>query len=194
MEDDSNEEDLMLMAKIANGDERAFEQLVAKHQQAVIGTIGKMTNHSPETEDIAQQVFLRLWKAASRYKPKAKFTTYLFTITRNLVFNDTRKKTRRRELSIDTDEQNWHDSIADPSSSSRPDQSLAEDELRLQVDQAVADLPENQRLAVILRRYEQMSYDEIAEVLDTSVSAVKSQLFRARKSLRDSLKAYLEES
>jgi RNA polymerase sigma-70 factor (ECF subfamily) len=194
MEDDSNEEDLMLMAKIANGDERAFEQLVAKHQQAVIGTIGKMTNHSPETEDIAQQVFLRLWKAASRYKPKAKFTTYLFTITRNLVFNDTRKKTRRRELSIDTDEQNWHDSIADPSSSSRPDQSLAEDELRLQVDQAVADLPETQRLAVILRRYEQMSYDEIAEVLDTSVSAVKSQLFRARKSLRDSLKAYLEES
>jgi len=194
MEDDSNEEDLMLMAKIANGDERAFEQLVAKHQQAVIGTIGKMTNHSPETEDIAQQVFLRLWKAASRYKPKAKFTTYLFTITRNLVFNDTRKKTRRRELSIDTDEQNWHDSIADPSSSSRPDQSLAEDELRLQVDKAVADLPETQRLAVILRRYEQMSYDEIAEVLDTSVSAVKSQLFRARKSLRDSLKAYLEES
>jgi len=194
MEDDSNEEDLVLMAKIANGDERAFEQLVAKHQQAVIGTIGKMTNQSPETEDIAQQVFLRLWKAASRYKPKAKFTTYLFTITRNLVFNDTRKKTRRRELSIDTDEQNWHDSIADPSSSSRPDQSLAEDELRLQVDQAVADLPETQRLAVILRRYEQMSYDEIAEVLDTSVSAVKSQLFRARKSLRDSLKAYLEES
>ena len=194
MEDDSNEEDLVLMAKIANGDERAFEQLVAKHQQAVIGTIGKMTNHSPETEDIAQQVFLRLWKAASRYKPKAKFTTYLFTITRNLVFNDTRKKTRRRELSIDTNEQNWHNSIADPSSSSRPDQSLAEDELRLQVDQAVADLPETQRLAVILRRYEQMSYDEIAEVLDTSVSAVKSQLFRARKSLRDSLKAYLEES
>ncbi len=194
MEDDSNEEDLMLMAKIANGDERAFEQLVAKHQQAVIGTIGKMTNHSPETEDIAQQVFLRLWKAASRYKPKAKFTTYLFTITRNLVFNDTRKKTRRRELSIDTDEQNWHDSIADPSSSSRPDQSLAEDELRLQVDKAVADLPETQRLAVILRRYEQMSYEEIAEVLETSVSAVKSQLFRARKSLRDSLKAYLEES
>lgn len=194
MEDDSNEEDLMLMAKIANGDERAFEQLVAKHQQAVIGTIGKMTNHSPETEDIAQQVFLRLWKSASRYKPKAKFTTYLFTITRNLVFNDTRKKTRRRELSIDTNEQNWHNSIADPSSSSRPDQSLAEDELRLQVDQAVADLPETQRLAVILRRYEQMSYDEIAEVLDTSVSAVKSQLFRARKSLRDSLKAYLEES
>jgi len=194
MEDDSNEEDLMLMTKIANGDERAFEQLVAKHQQAVIGTIGKMTNHSPETEDIAQQVFLRLWKAASRYKPKAKFTTYLFTITRNLVFNDTRKKTRRRELSIDTDEQNWHDSIADPSSSSRPDQSLAEDELRLQVDRAVADLPETQRLAVILRRYEQMSYDEIAEVLDTSVSAIKSQLFRARKSLRDSLKAYLEES
>lgn len=194
MEDDSNEEDLMLMAKIANGDERAFEQLVAKHQQAVIGTIGKMTNHSPETEDIAQQVFLRLWKSASSYKPKAKFTTYLFTITRNLVFNDTRKKTRRRELSIDTNEQNWHNSIADPSSSSRPDQSLAEDELRLQVDQAVADLPETQRLAVILRRYEQMSYDEIAEVLDTSVSAVKSQLFRARKSLRDSLKAYLEES
>ncbi|MGC6567901.1 MAG: sigma-70 family RNA polymerase sigma factor [Akkermansiaceae bacterium] len=193
MEDGSNDEDLALMARVARGDKKAFGELVAKHQHSVIGTIGKMTNHSADTEDIAQQVFLRLWKAAPRYKPKAKFTTFLFTITRNLVFNETRRKSRRKEHSLEEQEEDWHAAASDQTPSSRPDQSLAQSELRQLVDQAIADLPEKQRLAVALRRYEQMPYEEIARVLDLSVSAVKSQLFRARTALRESLQPYLEE-
>ena len=92
MGNQGNEEDLALMADVARGDENAFAKIVEKHQPAVLGTVAKMTNQSPDTEDIAQQVFIRLWKSAERYQPTAKFTTFLFTITRNLVFNATRKK------------------------------------------------------------------------------------------------------
>ncbi len=192
MADQSNEEDVALMARIARDDEEAFRILVEKHQHAVVGTVAKMTNHSADSEDIAQQVFLRLWKSAKRYQATAKFTTFLFTITRNLVFNATRKKSRRKEHSLDEQEEQWQRSIEDPNHSARPDQSLAAAELRKAIDLAISELPEKQRLALILRRYENMPYEEIAGVLKLSVSAVKSQLFRARAALRESLGTYLE--
>ncbi len=193
MGDDANEEDLALMARVARGDEEAFARLVEKHQHAVLGTVAKMTNQSSESEDIAQQVFIRLWKSAKRYQPTAKFTTYLFTITRNLVFNATRKKSRRKEHSLDEQEDDWHKTVEDQNHSARPDQSLVDAELQQVVDQAIASLPEKQRLAVILRRYEGMPYEEISAILDLSVSAVKSQLFRARTTLREALPPYLKE-
>lgn len=193
MGDDSNEEDFALMSRIARGDEKAFTRIVEKYQQAVLGTVAKMTKQSPDTEDIAQQVFIRLWKSAGRYQPDAKFTTFLFTITRNLVFNETRRKSRRKEHSFDEQEQDWHRSLADQTPGARPDESLGQNELRRVVDQAIADLPETQRLAVILRRYEEMPYDEMARVLDLTVPAVKSQLFRARATLREALAPYLNE-
>lgn len=193
MGDDTNDEDIALMALVARGDESAFSRLVEKHQHAVVGTVTKMTNNSADTEDIAQQVFIRLWKSAKRYKPTAKFTTFLFTITRNLVFNASRKKSRRKEHSLDEQEDDWHRSVEDQHPGSRPDQSLEQDELRAAVDRAIASLPEKQRLAVVLRRYEQMPYDEIARVLDLSIPAVKSQLFRARTALREALEPYLSD-
>ena len=147
-------------------------------------------NHS-EAEDIAQQVFLRLWKSAARYRATAKFTTYLFTITRNLVFNETRRKIRRSEQSLEEQEENWHQQFPEDGHG-RPDQQLLQSELQQAVDRAIAALPEKQRMAVVLRRYEHMPYDEIGEVLGLSVSAIKSQLFRARSNLRDSLKQHLD--
>ena len=193
MGDEGNEEDLALMAKVARGDEDAFAKIVAKHQHAVLGTVAKMTNKSSDTEDIAQQVFIRLWKSAERYQPTAKFTTFLFTITRNLVFNATRKKSGKNEYSFDALEGKWRQSIEDKSSDSRPDKLIEQTELRQIIDQAISSLPEKQRLAVVLRRYEKMPYEEIAETLGISVPAVKSQLFRARTALRDSLGKYLKE-
>lgn len=193
MGDEANEEDLALMAAVAKGDENAFAKLVEKHQRSVLGTVAKMTNQSPDTEDIAQQVFIRLWKSSKRYQPTAKFTTFLFTITRNLVFNATRKKTRRKEHSFDEQEDEWHQTIEDRNTRSRPDRSIEQNELREVIDRAIASLPEKQRLAVVLRRYEKMPYEEIAGVLELSVSAVKSQLFRARAALRESLEPYLKD-
>ncbi|MDG1363889.1 MAG: sigma-70 family RNA polymerase sigma factor [Akkermansiaceae bacterium] len=193
MGDEGNEEDLALMAKAARGDEDAFAKIVAKHQHAVLGTVAKMTNQSSDTEDIAQQVFIRLWKSAERYQPTAKFTTFLFTITKNLVFNATRKKSGKNEYSFDALEGKWRQSIEDKSSDSRPDKLIEQTELRQIIDQAISSLPEKQRLAVVLRRYEKMPYEEIAETLGISVPAVKSQLFRARTALRESLGKYLKE-
>ena len=184
--------DFSLMERIADGDHHAFRQLVERHQHAVIGTVAKMLGNSSEAEDIAQQVFLRVWRNARRYRPDAKFTTYLFTITRNLVFNETRRRSRKKEVSSDEREENSNHHI-EASPDRQPDAELLQAELQSAVDAAIAGLPDTQRMAVVLRRYEQLSYEEIAGVLGLSVSAVKSLLFRARTALRESLAGYLEQ-
>jgi RNA polymerase sigma-70 factor (ECF subfamily) len=151
-----------------------------------------MLGNASESEDIAQQVFLRIWRNAKRYRPDAKFTTYLFTITRNLVFNESRRKSRKKEVSSDEREENSN-CLVEASPDRQPDAELLQAELQQAVDAAIASLPETQRMAVVLRRYEQLSYEEIAETLELSVSAVKSLLFRARTTLRESLSDYLNE-
>ncbi len=191
--DDDSGIDFELMARIGAGDHAAFRTLVERHQNAVIGTVAKMLGSPNDAEDISQQVFLRIWRNAKRYRPDAKFTTYLFTITRNLVFNETRRRRRKKEISSEEREENSHHQIAD-SPDRRPDAELLQAELHQAVDAAIAALPETQRMAVVLRRYEQLSYEEIAEVLQLSVSAVKSLLFRARGTLREALGGYLRDA
>jgi RNA polymerase sigma-70 factor (ECF subfamily) len=183
--------DHALMRRIGDGDHHAFRQLVERHQNAVIGTVAKMLGNASDAEDISQQVFLRIWRNAKRYRPEAKFTTYLFTITRNLVFNETRRRGRKKEVSADEREENSHHLIED-SPNRQPDAELLQAELQRAVDDAIAALPEAQRMAVILRRYDQLPYEEIAEVLGLSLSAVKSLLFRARSGLKEALSGYLE--
>lgn len=187
-----NDLDIALMLQVAQRDEVAFEQLIERHQHLVIGTVAKMLGNASDAEDIAQQVFIRLWKCAPRYKPKAKFTTFLLTITRNLIFNESRRKSRKKEYSIDEREDDYHLQTPDPHANS-PDEGLLQQELQQAVDNAISSLPEKQRLALVLRRYEEMPYDEIGTVLGLSVSAVKSQLFRARQALRESLQQYLDQ-
>ena len=184
--------DVALMAKVAKGDHDAFEALVERHQHAVVGTVARMLGGATNADDIAQQVFLRIWKSASRYKPTAKFTTYLFTITRNLVFNETRRRSRRKEHSLEEQEDDWHQQIPGDEDT-RPDAQILQSELQHAVDKAIASLPEKQRLAVVLRRHEHMPYEEIGKILGLSIPAVKSQLFRARASLREGLKQFLDE-
>ena len=187
-----NAEDFALMARIGAGEHAAFRLLVERHQHAVIGTVAKMLGSSNEAQDIAQQVFLRIWRNATNYRPEAKFTTYLFTITRHLVFNETRRRKRKQEVSADEREDQAHQMLeSDPAH--QPDAQVLQAELQQAVDAAIAALPEAQRLAVVLRRYEQVSYEEIATVQQLSVAAVKSLLFRARTSLRESLRGYLAE-
>jgi RNA polymerase sigma-70 factor (ECF subfamily) len=183
--------DFHLMERVGAGDHEAFRELVERHQGAVVGTVAKMLGNPSEAEDIAQQVFLRIWRNAKRYRPDAKFTTYLYTITRNLVFNETRRRSRKKEVSANELEENSNQLIA-ASSDRQPDSELLQVELQRAVDAAIAGLPEAQRMAVVLRRYEQLPYEEIAKVLNLSVSAVKSLLFRARTTLREALSGYLE--
>ncbi|MFD2258078.1 RNA polymerase sigma factor [Luteolibacter algae] len=183
--------DHQLMAAITTGDHRAFRQLVERHQNAVVGTVSKMLGNANDSEDIAQQVFIRVWKHAKRYKPDNKFTTYLYTIVRNLVYNESRRRSRKKTVSSDQREEDYH--LQHPAdSSAQPDSTLLNAELRLAIDTAIQNLPENQRMAVILRRYENLPYEEIAQVLGATVPAVKSLLFRARTTLRETLADYME--
>lgn len=184
--------DHALMSQIATGDENSFRMLVDRHQNSIVGTCTKMLGNTTDSEDIAQQVFIRVWKHAKKYKPDNKFTTYLYTITRNLVYNETRRRSRKKTVSTDQREDESHlQHPGDPNT--RPDASLLTGELQQAIDAAIQALPEKQRLAVVLRRYENLPYEEIAEILNTSVSSVKSILFRARTTLRDSLTKYLED-
>jgi RNA polymerase sigma-70 factor (ECF subfamily) len=191
-ENDENSHDVALMSRIGAGDHAAFRTLVERHQDAVVGTVAKMLGNPADAEDIAQQVFLRIWRHAKHYRPEAKFTTYLFTIARNLVFNESRRRSRRKEVSTEEREESSHLQVeANPDR--QPDAELLQAELQRAVDAVIAALPEVQRLAVVLRRYEQMPYEEIAVVLKLSLPAVKSLLFRARTTLRESLSGYLAE-
>lgn len=180
------------MGLVSAGDMAAFEQLVERHQRLVVGTVTRMLGDNSDAEDIGQQVFVRVWKSANRYVPRAKFTTWLLKITRNLVFNELRRRSRHAQVPPQPESEEEERPIPDEHAVG-PDDALLEQELQKAIDAAIANLPETQRLAVILRRYEELSYEEIAETLDQSVSAVKSLLFRARTELRTSLNRYLTE-
>ncbi len=184
-------EDVRLMRLTGKGDTAAFEDLVERHQALVIGTVARMLGSNSEVEDIAQQVFLRVWRNAGRYVPRAKFTTWLLKITRNLVFNEIRRSKRRGHLPMQPGSVTDEIAIKDDTVQA-PDASLLETELQEAIEKAVLELPSTQRMALILRRYEDHSYEEIAEILGLSVPAVKSVLFRARTELRARLTKYLE--
>ncbi|HEY4258216.1 MAG TPA: sigma-70 family RNA polymerase sigma factor [Candidatus Udaeobacter sp.] len=183
-------EDVRLMRQVGRGDTSAFEQLIEKHQALVAGTVARMLGSNSDVEDIAQQVFIRVWKSARRYVPRAKFTTWLLKITRNLVFNELRRTKRHAHVPLQS-EPGAEDPPLKDEMNPAPDASLLELELQRTIEEAILQLPETQRLALVLRRYEQLSYEQIAEILDLSVPAVKSVLFRARSELRSRLNKYL---
>ena len=194
-----DEQDILWMMRIRNGDRDAFGELVECHQQRVVGTVARMLGgDANDAEDIGQQVFLRVWKSAPRYEPTAKFTTWLYTITRNLVFNEMRRRKHRPVVSLDAempgDGGGGSDGAAriEDKQAAGPDATLLEAEMQQAITAAIAQLPEAQRVAIILRRYEELSYEEIAGVLKLTVPAVKSLLFRARVLLREKLARYLD--
>src|SRR5256712_2112117 len=184
-------EDVRLMGLVGRGDTTAFEELIERHQGLVTGTVARMLGSNSDVEDITQQVFIRVWKNAIRYVPRAKFTTWLLKITRNLVFNELRRTRRHAHVPIQTDPQAQAIPLQDETGQP-PDASLLERELQQAIEEAITALPERQRMALVLRRYQELSYEQIAEVLDLSVPAVKSVLFRARTELRERLSKYLD--
>jgi RNA polymerase sigma-70 factor (ECF subfamily) len=190
---DTAAQDLAWMGRVKEGDMDAFRELIEAHQYRVIGTVAKMLGDDSEAEDLAQQVFIRVWRSAPRYEPTAKFTTWLYTITRNLVFNELRRRKRHATQSLTeagAEEDRQPLQVADPSSKA-PDTTVLDAEMQDAIQSAIDELPEVQRMAVILRRYDEVSYEEIGSILKLSVSAVKSVLFRARSELREKLKKYL---
>lgn len=186
--------DAALMLRVKQGDVTAFEGLVEKYKQPVINLIYRMLPDATEAEDLAQNVFLQAYKAAHRYRVSAKFSTWLFTIARNLCLNEIRRRSRHPADSLDAphpeDEDQPLRQYEDRQNSAPPD-SLLRGELFEKVEEALAELPENQRTAILLCREEELSYEEISEVLGCSLSATKSLIHRGRETLKQKLKPYL---
>jgi RNA polymerase sigma-70 factor (ECF subfamily) len=181
------------MAAIAEGDEAAFERLVARHGSAVLNTIRRFVGDTGRAEELAQEVFVRLWQAAPRYRPTAAFRTWLFTIVRRLCWNELRRS--GREVSIEEElveaspgEATARLAVEYP----LPEERLLASERARAVRAAIGELPPAQRMAVICRRYEELSYEEIAQALETTVPAVKSLLVRARRTLAQRLAPWVE--
>jgi RNA polymerase sigma-70 factor (ECF subfamily) len=189
-EDDA--EDVRLMGLVARGDTAAFETLVERHQALVAGTVARMLGSNSDAEDIAQLVFIRVWKSAGRYVARAKFTTWLLKITRNLVFNEMRRAKRHPPVPVQIDPETEELPLKDEAAAT-PSATLLQEELQKAIESAIVLLPETQRMALVLRRYEELSYEDIADVMELSVPAVKSLLFRARTELRERLQGYLKE-
>ncbi len=185
--------DAALMLRVQRGDLRAFEAIVDRYKQAVANLIHRMLGDPTEAEDLTQNVFLQVYRSASRYRVSAKFTTWLFTIARNLCLNELRRRSRHPAESLDAaDSENDQPArqIAD-SGAPGPVDAVLHEELASKIQEALLELPENQRLAILLWRDEELAYEDIAEVLGCSLTAVKSLIHRARETLRRRLKHYL---
>jgi RNA polymerase sigma-70 factor (ECF subfamily) len=186
--------DADLMLRVKRGDTAAFEELVEKYKQPVLNLVYRTLRDATEAEDLAQNVFVQVFKSADRYRVEARFSTWLFTIARNLCLNEIRRRSRHPAESLDAAENPEDDSTGrqfeDRKSSSAPDL-LLRDELTSKVESALATLPENQRTAILLFKEKDMSYEEISKILDCSLSATKSLIHRGRETLKQKLKPYL---
>jgi RNA polymerase sigma-70 factor (ECF subfamily) len=179
------------MLDVKAGDEQSFELLLRKYRIPLVNFLYRMVHDSAGAEDLAQEVFLRVYRARKQYAPSAKFTTWMFRIATNLALNSVRdNRNRQREVSIDQ--------AVDVGDDERPPMDIPD--LRPTVEQylvarirsemilqAIQALPERQRAAVLLHKYQQLDYDEIARILECSESALKSLLFRAYETLRTAL-------
>ncbi len=186
--------DATLMLRVKQGDREAFEELVDKYKHRVMNVIYRTLGDAAEAEDLAQNVFVQIFKSAHRYRVAAKFSTWLFTIARNLCLNEIRRRSRHPAESLDLPHPEHTDQprrqLEDANTFPAPDL-LLQEELEQKIQQALAGLPENQRLAIVLCRDEELSYEEIAQVLGCSLSATKSLIHRGRETLKQKLKPYL---
>jgi RNA polymerase sigma-70 factor (ECF subfamily) len=183
--------DIRLMLAVRGGDQSAFGELVERYQHRLVGVMNHLVGHPQEAEDLAQEVFLRVFRTRTKYSPKAKFSTWLFTIANNLALNALRDRRRRQALPLDAHESGTQGPPPAADRGPAPTHGMQQSELADVVRKALDELNERQRVAVVLNKFEDMGYAEIAEVMGLSSKAVKSLLSRARGKLREALQPYI---
>jgi RNA polymerase sigma-70 factor, ECF subfamily len=184
--------DIMLRAK--SGDQSAFEFLVEKYRRPMVNFMYRMAHNAASAEDLAQEVFLRVYRSRENYEASAKFTTWLYRIATNLAMNhvrDTRNERPEKTVSLDEPDQETGLTMDVPDATLSAEQAILRRERLAAIRQRVQALPERQRLAVLMHKYQQMDYKQIGEVLKLSESATKSLLFRAYETLREQLKEFV---
>jgi RNA polymerase sigma-70 factor, ECF subfamily len=190
IEDDNDQQ---LVVRVQKGDKRAFDLLVRKYQHRVLKLVGRFVNNSAEAEDVAQEAFLKAYRALPAFRGDSAFYTWLYRIAINTAKN-TLVSNRRRPVDFDLDLQDpeQHDRQARLRDADTPEGVLLTEEIRGVVEQALEQLPEDLRTAIVLRELEGLSYEEIAEAMDCPVGTVRSRIFRAREAIDKKLKPLLD--
>jgi RNA polymerase sigma-70 factor (ECF subfamily) len=181
--------DIELMLRTKSGDDGAFSELMRRHYKGVVNYIYRFTNLRDNSEDLAQEVFLRIYRSAGQYRPEAKFSTWLYKIATNVSLTYVKKKSNNN-VSLDE--------IDDAGDAGNPDLDIADDiiyrkEMMNVIFEAMESLPEREKVAIMLCKYEGLSYEEVAQVLECTVGAVKAYVHRGRMKLIERLKPYLSE-
>jgi RNA polymerase sigma-70 factor, ECF subfamily len=189
--------DVRLMLEVRDDNAAAFEELVLRYQDRLMSILKHLLGESEQAEDLAQDIFLRVYRSRKTYEPSAKFATWFFTIANNVVLNAMRSRSRRHEHTISPRESGPlgarpMDVMLSAGSSQMPARLLDKAEMRDVVRMAIESLPERQRLAVLLCKFEGLSYADIATAMDLTPQAVKSLLSRARLNLREILQPYFD--
>ena len=182
MSENHSDDDALLMLEVAAGSDHAMRILVQKWKNPLVNFFYRSVRNTATSEDLAQQTFINLYKARATYCAKAKFSTYLFSIARNLFINECRRNSRRPqgvELVPETD----------PGSSDSDISQMKELEEIFEI--VLERLPENQRTAILLLKQQELTYEEIAQIMDSNVSSVKTWIHRARQTLKDALESML---
>lgn len=185
------------MLRVRDGDDEAFARLVRNYQDRLVSIFANMLGEQDQAEDLAQEVFLRIYRARHGYEPTARFSTWVFRIAHNLASNSRRSRGRRREVAFhasNSDSQPLRpaEQLVPEKSALMPTRQLDRTELQERVREAILTLNERQRMAILLHKFEEMSYADIGEALDMTPQAVKSLLSRARENLRAALEPYVK--
>jgi RNA polymerase sigma-70 factor (ECF subfamily) len=186
--------DAEFMLRVKEGDDSAFDYLVEKYRRPLIGFMYRMTHNAATAEELAQEVFLRVYRSRTTYTADAKFSTWLYRIATNLAANharDTRHERPEVQVSIDEPDEESGTTVDVADTRSNVEQDLVREERLKAIRSHIQALPERQRMAVIMHKYQNMDYKQIAEVLKLSESATKSLLFRAYETLRERLKEFI---
>jgi RNA polymerase sigma-70 factor (ECF subfamily) len=186
--------DAQVMLRVKAGDQSAFDYLVQKYRRPLVSFMYRMARNAAAAEDLAQEVFLRVYRSRESYEASAKFTTWLYRIATNLAVNyarDTRHQRPEATVSLDEPDVETGTTLELPDGALTAEQAMLRRERLLAIRRKVEALPERQRLAVIMHKYQQMDYKQIAEILKLSESATKSLLFRAYETLREHLKEFI---
>ena len=187
----SADEDAELVRKAQNGDTRAFDQLVSKHRGTIYAMIRNMVKNDADAWDLSQEAFIKAWRALPKFESRAKFSTWMFRISHNVVYDWLRK--RRIEGDGELNDEVFDAGRVDPGAfttphqHTRPDEAMQRDELRKQINQAIAQLAPNHREVILLREVQGLDYKEIAEATGNSMGTVMSRLHYARKKLQSYL-------
>ena len=189
-----SESDADIMLRVKAGDQSAFDYLVQKYRRPMLSFMYRMARNAAVAEDLAQEVFLRVYRSRETYEPSAKFSTWLYRIATNLAVNharDTRHERPEVQVSLDEPDEESGATLELPDAALNAEQQIVRRERLLAIRKKIEALPEQQRLAVIMHKYQQMDYKQIADVLKKSESATKSLLFRAYETLREQLKEFI---